>query len=194
MTDMTTPTTNAARSRVRVWDVPTRAFHWALAAAVLTAIVSGRMGGEWMRLHGLAGMTIGGLVVFRLVWGFVGSTHARFANFIPTPRTLKAYWQGRWQGLGHNPLGALSVVAMLALLATQAATGLFSNDEISYTGPLAAWVSDELSLRLSGLHHRIANALFVLIALHLLAIVFHVAFKRDKLIRPMLTGYKEVDE
>jgi cytochrome b len=182
-----------ARRRVQVWDLPTRIFHWSLVAAVLTAVITGQIGGEWMRVHGIAGLVIVGLVVFRLVWGVVGPTHARFSHFAPTPAKVWAYLRGRWQGVGHNPLGAISVFVLLGLLATQATTGLFSNDDIAFTGPLAAWVSDELSARLTGWHHQVADVLLVFIGLHVVAIVFYAWVKKDNLVKPMVTGSKLVE-
>ena len=182
-----------ARVRIRLWDLPTRAFHWSLVAAVLTAVITGQVGGDWMEVHGKAGLTIVGLVMFRLVWGFIGSTHARFSSFVPTPNKVSAYLRGRWQGVGHNPLGALSVLTLLGLLAAQGASGLFSNDDIAFAGPLAVLVSDSLSARLTGLHHQIADGLLVFIGLHVLAIVFYAWFKKDNLVKPMVTGYKETE-
>jgi cytochrome b len=181
------------RAHIQVWDWPLRLFHGSLVVAVPTAVLSGRAGGDWMRLHGWAGQAILGLVVFRLVWGLIGASHARFVTFAPTPRRLAAYLRGRWQGVGHNPLGALSVLALLALLTTQAVSGLFANDDIAFAGPLASRVADALSSRLTGLHHRVADLLLILIGLHLLAIAAHAAFKRVNLVTPMLTGRKEVD-
>jgi cytochrome b len=180
------------RTRIRLWDLPTRVFHWSLVVAVLTAVITGQVGGDWMKVHGIAGLAIVGLVVFRLLWGFLGSTHARFASFVPRPSTVWRYLRGRWQGVGHNPLGALSVLALLGLLAAQAATGLFGNDDISFAGPLASRVSESLSTRLTGLHHQLADALLILIGLHVVAIVVHLLFKKDNLVTPMVTGYKQV--
>ena len=183
----------APRVRIRLWDLPLRIFHWALVIAVATAIVTGELGGPWMALHGKAGLTIVGLVVFRLGWGLIGSTHARFAHFAPTPLNLAAYLRGRWRGTGHNPLGALSVFALLGLLALQAGTGLFSNDDISFSGPLFNAIDDALAGRLTGLHRKIAWVLLALLALHVAAIVYHLRFRKDNLVKPMLTGWKEVE-
>ena len=182
-----------SRKRIRVWDLPTRLFHWSLVAAVLTAVVTGQIGGDWMAVHGRAGLAIVGLVTFRLVWGFVGGTHSRFAHFAPTPVRLWAYVRGQWRGVGHNPLGAVSVFTLLGLLGTMAGTGLFSNDDIAFAGPLAALGGDALSSRLTGLHHQVADALLVFLALHVLAIVFHAWFKKDDLVTPMVTGHKEAE-
>lgn len=178
--------------RIRLWDLPVRIFHWSLLAAVGTAIVTGQLGGDWMGVHGKAGLAIVALVAFRLAWGFLGSTYARFATFVPTPGQLRAYLQGRWRGAGHNPLGALSVLALLGLLALQAGTGLFTNDDIAFTGPLAELVSETLSHQLTNWHHQLATALYALLVLHVVAIVFHERVKKDKLVKPMVTGWKDV--
>ena len=179
--------------RILLWDLPLRVFHWSLVVAVTTAIVTGELGGAWMVWHGRAGLTIVGLLVFRLVWGVVGSATSRFANFVPSPTSVLAYLRGRWRGIGHNPLGALSVFALLALLSLQAATGLFCNDDIAFSGPLNHLVGDETGSRLTGWHRLLADGLFVLLALHLLAVAFHVIIKRHRLIRPMITGLQDVD-
>lgn len=177
-------------SRIYVWDLPTRLFHWSLVLSVTVAIASGLVGGDWMTVHGYAGIAIIGLVAFRLVWGIAGAAAARFVNFAPTPGRLRAYLAGEWQGHGHNPLGALSVFALLALLGLQAGTGLFGNDEISFQGPLAALVDEGRSLQLTGLHQQLAYLLFGLIALHVLAIAAHLLLRRNNLVKPMLTGWK----
>lgn len=182
-----------ARFRIRLWDLPLRIFHWSLVLAVAVAIVTGELGGSWMELHGKAGLVILGLVSFRVVWGLVGSTHARFLSFAPTVPKLRAYLKGQWRGVGHNPLGALSVFALLSLLATQAATGLFSNDDISFNGPLFALIDDALASRLTGWHSKLAYALFGLLALHVVAILAYLRFKRDNLVRPMVTGWKDIE-
>ncbi|OEZ61751.1 cytochrome b/b6 domain-containing protein [Duganella sp. HH105] len=180
------------RRRILVWDLPTRVFHWSLVLAVTVAIVSGEIGGDWMEVHGKAGLAILGLVAFRLAWGFAGSTHARFLNFLPTASSLRAYLRGRWKGHGHNPLGALSVFALLGLLAVQATTGLFGNDEISFTGPLFALVEEGLANRLTGLHKQLAYVLLAVLALHIVAILVYLFLKKDNLVKPMVTGWKEV--
>ncbi|MES2263800.1 MAG: cytochrome b/b6 domain-containing protein [Pseudomonadota bacterium] len=182
----------AALKRIRVWDLPTRLFHWLLVAAVSIAVITGEIGGSLMEVHGIAGLFIVGLVTFRLVWGIVGSTNARFLSFAPTPGRLKAYLRGRWQGHGHNPLGALSVFALLALLGAQAGTGLFGNDDIAFTGPLYALVEESFAATLTGLHRQLAYVLLGLLALHVVAIFAYLHFRKKNLIKPMVTGYKEV--
>jgi cytochrome b len=177
-------------TRIRLWDLPVRIFHWSLVVAVLVAFVTAKLGGDWMDWHGRAGLAIVGLVTFRLVWGIVGSTHARFLSFAPTPSRLRAYLTGRWHGVGHNPLGALSVFGLLALLGVQAGTGLFSNDDIAFDGPLSGLIEKARSDSLTGLHHQLSNVLLVLLGLHILAIAFYLLVKKHDLIKPMLTGWK----
>lgn len=179
--------------RIRLWDLPTRLFHWLLVLSVAAAIVSGQVGGNFIDWHARIGLFIVGLVVFRLVWGVAGSTYARFGHFFPTPARVRAYLKGEWTGLGHNPLGAFSVLGLLALLTLQVLTGLFANDDIAFVGPLADLVSKALSNRLTGLHHQAANLIFVLIALHVAAIVFYARVKKENLVKPMVTGWKEVE-
>lgn len=179
-------------SRIHVWDLPTRLFHWSLVLTVTLALATGLVGGDWMPVHGYAGIAIVGLVAFRLVWGIAGAAHARFVNFAPTPGRLRAYLDGRWQGHGHNPLGALSVFALLALLAVQAGTGLVGNDEIAFQGPLATLVDETRSLQLTGLHQQLAYVLLGLIALHVLAIAAYLVVRKTNLVKPMVTGWKDV--
>ncbi len=180
--------------RLHVWDLPTRLFHWSLVLSVTLALATGLVGGDWMPVHGYAGIAIVGLVAFRLVWGVTGAAHARFVNFAPTPARLRAYLSGRWQGHGHNPLGALSVFALLAMLAVQAATGLVGNDEIAFQGPLATLVAETRSIELTGLHHKLAWVLLGLIALHVLAIAAYLVVRKTNLVKPMVTGWKEVPQ
>jgi cytochrome b len=187
------PTTaQVATQRIALWDLPTRLFHWGLVAAVATAFVSGQLGGNLITLHGKAGLVVVGLLVFRVVWGFVGNVYARFLHFAPTPGRLRAYLKGQWQGHGHNPLGALSVFVLLGLLALQVGTGLFTNDDIAFTGPLFSLIDEDLAQRITGLHKQLSWVLLGFLALHLAAIVFHVRIKKHNLVKPMITGWKDV--
>lgn len=179
---------------VRVWDLPTRLFHWALVGCVIASFVTQAIGGNAMVWHGRCGLAVLGLLVFRIVWGFAGSTYARFAQFVRGPAAIRAYLRGECNAngqVGHNPLGALSVLALLAVLGWLAATGLFANDDIAFNGPLYALVDKALSDRLTGLHKLAEPALIVLVCLHVAAIGFYVRIKRDNLVKPMLTGWKE---
>lgn len=175
---------------IRVWDLPTRVFHWVLVVTVLVAVISGQVGGNWIDWHARCGLLAAGLVAFRLVWGVVGSSYARFAQFFPTPARVRAYLAGHWQGAGHNPLGACSVLALLGLLTVQIVSGLFANDDIAFTGPLYELVGKELSNRLTGMHHLFADLLLILVALHIAAILFYTHVKKQDLVKPMLTGRK----
>ena len=178
--------------KVLVWDLPTRLFHWLLALAIPAALASGLAGGEWMQWHGRLGLFILGLVTFRLTWGFVGSRHARFASFVRGPAAIGAYLRGEWRGHGHNPLGALSVLAMLALIALQIGSGLFANDDIAFRGPLADLAGDDWSARLTSLHALTQWGLIGVVVLHAVAIIYYVRVRRERLVRPMLSGFKEV--
>jgi cytochrome b len=176
--------------RVKVWDLPTRLFHWLLFVTVAGALWSGWVGGSWIEWHGRLGLAVLGLLAFRLVWGVLGSTYARFAQFAPTPGRVVAYLRGRWQGEGHNPLGALSVFALLGVLAWQAMSGLFSNDDIVFKGPLADLVSSATSTRISGLHRQGLWIILGLVTLHVSAIGVY-AVRGKNLVKPMLVGWKE---
>ena len=178
--------------RIKLWDLPTRLFHWLLVIAVGAALITANIGGAAIEWHGRIGLSIVGLIAFRVVWGLIGSSHARFASFFPTPESVAAYLRGQWRGIGHNPLGALSVIGLLALVALQLCTGLFGNDDIAFTGPLFNLVSKDLSDQLTGIHELTSNALIALIALHLAAIGFYAHVKKDNLVKPMVTGYKEL--
>ncbi len=178
-------------TRIRLWDLPTRVFHWTLVLAIAAAFVSGQLGGNLIDVHGKIGILIVGLIAFRLAWGFLGSTYARFAHFFPTPGKIRAYLRGEWHGEGHNPLGALSVFGLLGLVALQVGTGLVSNDDIAFVGPLFDLVNKDLSNRLTGIHHLASNLLVALVVLHVAAIGYYGRVKKQKLVLPMLTGWKE---
>ena len=180
--------------RIRIWDLPTRLFHWLLVISIVATIVTGKIGGNAIIWHGRIGLFIVGLLAFRIVWGFIGSTHARFASFFPTPAKIGSYLRGQWRGLGHNPLGALSVFGLLAVIALQLVTGLFANDDIAYQGYLSGLIDKSLGDTLTGVHRLAVNLLIALIGLHLAAIVFYAYVKKENLVKPMLTGWKEAEE
>ena len=180
-----------------MWDLPTRLFHWALVALIVLSFVSGQL--EVMELHEWSGIVILGLLVFRVLWGFFGGTHARFGSFVRGPRAVIAYARnvmkpGAARFAGHNPLGGWSVVLMLACLAVQAGSGLFANDDTNFEGPLAGRVSKATSDFFTHVHHINLNVLYVLVALHVGAVVFYLVKKGENLVRPMVTGYKEWGE
>lgn len=177
---------------VHIWDWPLRVFHWLLVVAVIGAYTTGTLGGSLTDWHGRFGSVVLGLLVFRLIWGFIGTTHARFANFFPTLPRLLAYFKGEWQGAGHNPAGALAVFALLATLLFLVGTGLFANDDIAFEGPLFHWVDKDVSDKLSGLHNTAFNVLLGLVIVHVAAIAFYQRVKKTNLIVPMLTGKKQL--
>jgi cytochrome b len=188
--------TDATATRpVRVWDLPTRVFHWLLAAAVVGLVITGHVGGNALQWHMRLGLLVLTLLAFRLVWGLVGGRWSRFASFVYAPSTLLRYLRGAqrpgdWFEVGHNPLGALSVFGLIALLIVQVATGLVADDEIATTGPLNKYVATATGLRATGWHTGFGQwLLLAAVALHLAAIGFYRWRGRD-LVTPMLTGDK----
>ena len=185
-------------SAVRVWDLPTRAFHWVLAACVLASLTSAWIGGNAMVWHLRFGYVAFTLLLFRLLWGFVGGHWSRFATFAYSPVTSLRYLRGQSRAdehhqVGHNPLGAFSVFGLLLLLAAQVGTGLFADDEIATTGPLNKFVSGKTAGTLTFWHTTFGQWLIVtLVVLHVAAVLFYLVRRRQNLIRPMLTGDKQL--
>jgi cytochrome b len=185
------------RRPVRVWDAPTRLFHWALVALVAVSVGTGKNGGlTAMEVHMVVGHAILALVLFRVVWGFVGSTHSRFADFVHGVPTVWRYARnlfgsGYRAPIGHNPMGGWVVVVILAVLTTQATTGLFANDDVFVEGPLAAKVTKETSDILTWVHHQAAHVMVILVGLHVVAALTYLLVKKENLILPMITGIKE---
>jgi len=176
------------RQPVRIWDLPTRLFHWAFAACVLGAYVTVKVGGLYMDWHVRFGLAALGLVLFRLAWGFVGPRHARFASFVRGPAAVRAYLRGGSAPAGHNPLGALSVLAMLLVIGVQTTTGLFATDDIMASGPLYNRVAESVSRWLTGLHQLNEWLIVTLVVLHLLAVGWYALVRRRRLVRAMITG------
>lgn len=182
---------------VRVWDLPTRLFHWLLVLAVLAMVVTAKLGGNWMEWHLRLGPAVLALLVFRLLWGLAGGHWSRFSSFIYGPGAVIGYLRGRAplaHQVGHMPLGALSVFALLLVLLLQVGSGLISDDEIAFMGPFTGWVSGEWVARASEYHKHIGQyLLYGLVALHLLALVVYRVAKKQNLVGPMLHGDKVVD-
>lgn len=188
---------NKNSENVRVWDLPVRLFHWALVILMAVSYFSGEAGGDWMKLHFWSGYTILTLVLFRILWGFLGSTTARFSNFVRGPGAVFGHLRemlGRHgpHDVGHNPVGGLMVVALLFAVLLQAATGLFSADTDMGTvnGPLATKVADKVVEKATAFHHVWIKLILVMIALHVLAAIVYLIWKRQNLIRAMITGRK----
>jgi len=182
--------------RVRVWDLPTRLFHWLLAACVIGLVVTAKAGA--MLWHERLGGAVLALLLFRIVWGLVGGHWSRFGTFVYHPASVVAYLRGRAHPdhlIGHTPLGAASVFAMLLVLAVQVGTGLVSDDEIAFTGPLNRFISTDAGLAATSYHRSFGQWLVIgLVLLHVAAIAWYAWRKRQNLVRPMLAGDKEVGQ
>jgi cytochrome b len=181
------------QDRVRVWDVPVRIFHWSIV--VLFALSWAAVENGYMRLHLWSGLVMLALLLFRIAWGVVGSTTARFSAFARGPGKALAYLRAMVRGerehhTGHNPAGGWMVILLLAMLLLQVATGLFSNDGVRFNGPLAAVVSSRLSDRLTILHGTIFNGIVLLVWLHIVAVLFYRFVRGEDLVAAMISGRK----
>ena len=181
---------------VRIWDLPTRVFHWLLAAAVIASVVTAKIGGNAMEWHFRSGYLIFTLLIFRLLWGLFGGYWSRFARFTYAPSTVLRYLRGTARpdehlDVGHSPLGAGSVFALLAFLVAQVGSGLFADDEIANAGPLVRFVSGATSSLLTGWHKNFGQWIIVaLVVLHVGAILFYRFKKGSNLVGPMISGDK----
>ena len=189
---MTEPSTTP----VRVWDLPTRIFHWTLALTAVGSVASAKIGGNAMAWHFRFGAVVLALVVFRVLWGLVGGRWSRFASFIYSPGTVLRYLRGQHRpaehlDVGHNPLGSFSVLALLGFLGLQVATGLVADDEIANVGPLNRFASAAIVSRASSWHKEVGQwVLITLVALHVAAILFYLLKKHHNLVLPMVVGDK----
>ena len=181
---------------VRVWDLPTRIFHWTLATCVVGLIGTAKSGGEAMFWHFQLGYTVASLLLFRIIWGFVGGRWSRFSSFLYTPTTVLRFIRHQIapeQTVGHNPLGAMSVFALFGVLLLQVTSGLMSDDEISNAGPLSRFVSGFLVSNATDYHKNIGQFILIgLVTLHVAAVLFYLVKKKENLIRPMVTGDKQL--
>jgi len=188
---------HTSQHNIRVWDLPTRLFHALLIVCVVGLVITGEIGGEAMRLHFLFGYGVLTLVLFRLVWGFVGGHWSRFVNFVPTPSQLLAYVQALRTrsappSVGHNPLGALSVIAMLLILAIQVLSGFISDDEIAATGPWTSLVPNAWIELATEYHSEIGKTILIaLVIVHVASILYYKRYKNEDLITPMIQGNKQ---
>lgn len=182
---MTSPAT------VRVWDLPTRFFHWALFGLVVLCWFTAEGEGGLSSVHRYAGEAIAGLIVFRVLWGFVGGEHARFASLFEPGEKLGEHIAGLFTRrarptLGHNPLGGLAVIALLLVVSVVVATGLMSEGE-QEGGPLAL----ALGVNLSEVHEGAFTVLQALVVVHLIGVAVTSWATRDNLVRAMITGRKQ---
>jgi cytochrome b len=177
--------------KIRIWDLPLRLFHWLLVMAVIGSFVSVKLGGNAMIWHGRFGYIVLALIFFRLIWGFVGTHHARFTQFIKSPKVILAYLKNPAETPGHSPLGAVSVLVLLGLFLAQALAGLFASDDIAFDGPLAKYVASTWVELLTAFHRLNEWVLLSLVGVHIAAILYYKYAKRINLISAMITGDKK---
>lgn len=187
--------------RILVWDAPVRLFHWTLVVLMVVSYFTGRAGGDWMKFHFWSGYAILTLLLFRICWGFVGSTTARFVDFVKGPAAAFAHLadllgSGRPREAGHNPAGGAMVVILISSVLLQVVAGLFAADTDLglVSGPLAHLIPDKWVDRATALHHFWVNVLLVLVGLHVLAVLVYLLWKRQNLIGAMFTGRKLIDD
>jgi len=187
------------RYPVRVWDLPTRLFHWLLVVLIMISFITGRIGGTAMQYHEMSGFAVLVLILFRLAWGFVGGQHSRFVTFVRGPAAVIRYvtsllGKDTVRHIGHNPLGGWSIIAMLISILIQIGTGLFANDDILTEGPLYNLVSKKTSDWLTGIHQLNQQVLLFLCVIHICAVIFYLVAKRENLLKPMFSGTKLWDQ
>ena len=182
---------------IRVWDLPTRAFHWTLTVLIALQYATGEFHFLDMRWHFWFGYATLALIAFRVLWGFLGSQTSRFADFLRGPAAVWRYLRSQSSTnlqtrVGHNPLGGWSVIALLASVSVQSVSGLFASDEIDTDGPFVAHASDATIKLMTRAHHWNENVLLILICLHVAAVLLYLVVKHEDLITPMLSGRKRV--
>lgn len=194
--DTSSPAASISATRIRVWDLPVRIVHWVIVALLVGLLVTGLQGDEWLVWHMRFGQTMLALGVFRVLWGFVGSRNARFSAFLRGPaeivRYVRSFTGHHERHATHNPLGGWMVVLLLVALLVQATTGLFTNDDVLYGGPLSEKVTKDTSDAVSAFHRRFWWVVATLSAVHIAAVLAYLALWKDNLIVPMLTGQKEL--
>jgi cytochrome b len=186
-----------AVARIRVWDLPIRIFHWALAALAVFSFTTGKVAGSWMDWHMRSGYAILALLLFRIAWGVAGSRTARFSSFVQGPHAFlrqarEVLARRHIPVAGHNPMGGWMVLLMLAALLAQAATGLFADDEIATQGPLAATVSNAWVERMTSWHYYNGWLIAGLVGVHVVAVGLYQWVLGDDLVRPMVTGWRDM--
>jgi len=205
------------KPHILIWDLPTRIFHWLLVLVVGLQFLTGLIGGQWLNLHGYLGYTTFTLILFRVFWGFVGGYWSLFSTFLPTPKELTKYLRFVLQthpgpnnnsvedsssvnpsnnapSVGHNPLGAISVLTMLLVLTLQVISGVMSNDDIAFAGPFASKVSNDIVELMTWYHSCIGYYLLLfIISLHIVAILFYKFIKAENLTFAMVYGHKKIE-
>ncbi len=183
-----------AQERRLVWDLPLPLFHWLLVLSMIASYTTAKLGFDWMQWHFYLGYWTIGLVVFRILWGFFGPRHARFSSFIHKPSSVWLYMKNMFsrtsaRSIGHNPVGGLMVLLMLVLVGVQATTGLFTTDDVVWSGPYYPSVSSSTASTLSTIHNANFNIILGAVGLHIAAILFYGLYKRQNLVVPMLHGH-----
>lgn len=185
--------------KVKLWDFPVRLFHWALVIAIVTAWWTNRQ--VMIDIHAIAGYSVLALVIFRIIWGFVGSSNARFASFLTGPNKVFGYASkipnGTMDDLtyaGHNPAGGWMVIVLILLVGIQAVSGLFASEDtfLFFDGPLVAYVSSDVASLMNWIHHTNINLIYGAVGLHVFAALFYLVVKRENLIGAMVTGARKV--
>lgn len=170
-----------------LWDIPTRLFHWLIVVCIPLSWWSAE--NENYELHEWLGYSVIVLVISRVAWGFVGSRHSRFRDFLVGPRAILAYLRGLGAAsVGHNPLGGWSVIALLSLLLLQAISGLFNSDDVFFTGPLYYGASVALRDAMGLVHELAFDLLLALVSLHILAVLYHQYVRKEPLLQAMVRG------
>jgi cytochrome b len=180
---------------MRIWDLPTRLFHWVLVVLLLTSWLSAWR--TWMQVHVVCGLSVLTLLLFRLIWGFIGSDTARFSHFLRSPGAAVRHLRHLWRRepdteTGHNAAGGWMVIGLLALLFVQVGTGLCANDDVLTEGPLARTVGKARSDWLTHIHHLNFTLIEIAVVLHVLAISTYRMLKGHNLLLPMITGKKRL--
>lgn len=193
--------TGKSGTKIRVWDLPVRLFHWALVLLMVLSYFTGHWGGDWMKFHFWSGYAILALLIFRIAWGFVGSTTARFSNFVKGPVAGLAHLRellgkhGPYDA-GHNAAGGAMVVVLILAVLAQVGTGLFAADTDTglVAGPLSARIGDAAVDKATAFHHYWINVLLILAALHVFAVLLYLVLKRHNLVGAMITGRKPIED
>jgi cytochrome b len=180
-----------------IWDLPLRIFHWSFAGTILASWYTAEQGADLIEIHIKLGFVAIALLVFRVLWGIIGPKHARFSQFLPSPKKLLSYLRNsnsQKTTPGHNPLGAMMVVLMILLISIQAISGLFINDDVFSSGPYYGSISNELEKIMRFLHHNTFDFMIAAIALHLAAVAYYWRVKKQNLVLPMITGKKSAEQ
>jgi len=180
-----------------IWDLPLRIFHWSFAVVILAGWYTAEQGADLVEIHMKLGFVAIGLLIFRVLWGVIGPKHARFSQFLPSPKKLLSYLRNSSSQKtipGHNPLGAMMVVLMILLISVQAISGLFIDDDVFSSGPYYGSISNELEKIMRFLHHNTFDFMIAAIGLHLAAVAYYWRVKKQNLVLPMITGKKSADQ